>query len=413
MAPGALTYCPLHSFSNPNRTSGNAAAMLEAGSSTSETTIRPRQAVSHVAIVLPCLNEEEVLLSTCRSLGFGTFGDGQAPRAILFVIDNGSTDDSIRVAHEIRNASVAGTVFVSGEEERGYVPPRHTGNRLAKSFAVDNGVHPAEILILQADADTVYVDGYIEKMRSAAEAAGPNTLLEGRAEFPPGFQNSFPEYVALLMETDDRFFRTVEFVAADDLVCTDAVCGYRLSDYLAWGGHIREYGEDGEEFHAETTRLRIRSVAHGARKILVEHAVALPSERKTLLRPAEEFATAGFPRESGWRAAWRRQYTGPDSAEAFGAARDHPEVVEAIRLRERHLAALFGLLPLHAARALGAPSVTADPRLLEIAASLPARDANTLLHRPGRLLADVLDVVDHRGGVLDALLRRGAGALRH
>lgn len=385
--------------------------MPEAGSGI--TTLRPRQDVSHVAVVLPCLNEEESLLSTCRTLGFGTSGVGQAAQAVLVIVDNGSTDNTVSVAREIQDASPPGTVFVTHEEERGYVPPRHRGNGLARSFAEAHGIHSGQVLVLQADADTLYQQDYIEQMRLAAQAAGANTLLEARAEFPPGFQNSFPEYVALLAKTDDRFFRTINFGAADDLVCTDAVSGYRLSDYLTWGGHIREYREDGEEIHAETTRLRIRSVAHGAKKVLVEDAVALPSERKMLLRPAEEFATAGFPRESGWRAAWRRKYTGPDTAEAFGTARDNPEVLEVIRLRERHLAALFGLLPLHAARALGAPPATADPRLLEITASLPARDANTLLHRPGQLLADVLDVVDHRGAALDVLFGGSTGASRH
>lgn len=375
--------------------------------------LRPGQEVSHVVVVLPCLNEEEALLSTCISLGFGTFGVGQPPAAILFIVDNGSSDNTISVAHEIQDASISETVFVTVEEERGYVPPRHTGTGLAKSFGEANGIPPDEILVLQADADTLYQEGYIEQMRAVAQAAGANTLLEARAEFPPGFQHSFPEYVALLADTDDRFFRTIELRAADDLVCTDAVCGYRLGDYMTWGGHIREYREDGEEIHGETTRLRIRSVAHGAKKVLVEDAVALPSERKTLLHAAEEFATAGFPRGSRWRTAWRRKYTGPDTAEAFGTARDHPEVVEAIRLRERHLAALFGLLPLHSARALGAPPVIADPRLLEIVASLPARDANTLLHRPGQLLVDVLDFVDNGGATLDALFGGGTGASRH
>jgi hypothetical protein len=395
----------------PPRSAKGAVSMSDAGMA--EAVLQPRQDISVVAVVLPCLNEEESLLSTCRSLGFGTSGVDQAPQAVLIIVDNGSTDNTISVAREIQNACLPGTVIIGREKERGYVPPRHRGNGLAKRFAEAHGMHSGQVLVLQTDADTLYQQDYIEQMRLAAQAAGANTLLEARAEFPPGFQNSFPGYVALLAETDDRFFRTINFRAADDLVCTDAVCGYRLSDYLAWGGHIREYRKDGEEIHAETTRLRIRSVAHGAGKVLVEDAVALPSERKTLLRPAEEFATAGFPRESGWRAAWRRKYTGPDTAEAFGTARDHPDVVEAIRLRERHLAALFGLLPLHAAKALGAPPATADPRLFEIVASLPAHDANTLLHQPGQLLVDVLDVVDHRGATLDALFGGGTGASRN
>jgi hypothetical protein len=40
-------------------------------------TSEQRCEVSHVAIILPCLNEEEVLIGTCRSLGFGMRGEGQ------------------------------------------------------------------------------------------------------------------------------------------------------------------------------------------------------------------------------------------------------------------------------------------------------------------------------------------------
>jgi glycosyltransferase involved in cell wall biosynthesis len=368
-----------------------------------------KREVSHVAIILPCLNEEEVLVGTCRSLGFGMRGEGQIPKTILFIVDNGSADETLAAAREIRDTSLPDTVLLATEPERGYVPPRHTGNMLAKGFAEANGLNPSEVLILQADADTLYGEGYIEEMRRAAAAAGPNMLLEAAAEHPPGFKNSFPDYIRRLAETDERVLSRLKLSDADDLICTDAVCAYRLGDYFVWGGHLREYRDDGEEIHAETTRLRIRSLARQAGKMRVEHAVAHPSERKTLLRPAEEFATAGFPRDAAWRAAWERHYLGPQTVWEFGAAHDRA-VAEAIRLRERHLLALFGLLPLHVARALESPLPLADLALREIAASLPARDAGALTHRPGLFITDVLNVVDNAGAVLDELLAGGGAS---
>src|SRR4051812_31254080 len=88
----------------------------------------------HVAIVLPYLNEQENLASTCRSLGFGT-GVDSTPRGVtLFLIDNGSTDDSAGIAEGVKNASLEGSVIIGHESERGYVPPRHCGNMMAQTL---------------------------------------------------------------------------------------------------------------------------------------------------------------------------------------------------------------------------------------------------------------------------------------
>lgn len=359
-----------------------------------------------VAVVLPSLNEETTLLETCKSLGFYKSATGQqAPGTLLFIIDNGSSDRTLEVAREVQINSTRGSVFVGQEKERGYVPPRHTGNSMAKVFAEHSSIDPSDILILQADADTIYREGYVEWMRRASQAYGSNFLLEGLAEFSQKFCYTFPRYVQLSAEIDTRVFSLLQLPETSTLVCTDAVCGYRLSDYFAWGGHLREYRDQKNEIHAETTRLYMRALAHGARKIYVNEALAHPDERKIISRPIEEFATAGFPREASWRALWQGQYHNSISIEDFGTHLDHPIVLHAINVRERHLAALFGLLPVHVARALGESlDLPAKTALGHIAASLPKHDKEALARYPGAFLIDVLNVVDHHENVLSDFL---------
>lgn len=356
------------------------------------------------AIVLPCLDEEAELRQTCESLGFGAPTTIQPPDTYLFIVDNGSTDATLEVARRVQRQAVPGTVFIGQELERGYVPPRHTGNRLVQAFAESGGLDPSEILILQADADTQYTLGYVEAMRTASRVAGPGAFLSGLAEFPPDFRDQFPEYVAMCSEVDGRVLSRLHPPEPSDLIRTDALCGYRLEDYLAWGGHRLEYREDGEEIHAETTRLFLRSVGQGSALVSVESALAYPSQRKVVRHPAADLASAGFPREAAWRASWERLYEGPADLDRFRTTRNDPGVLHAIRVRERHLVALFGVLPVHVARAIGGELPPPGSPLLEIALSLPPRDAETLVEGPGLFLTDVLSLVDEHGPWLDALL---------
>jgi glycosyltransferase involved in cell wall biosynthesis len=359
-----------------------------------------------VAIVLPSLNEEAVLQDTCRSLGFCKSATSQSVRdAFLFIVDNGSADKTLEVAQKIRRDSPRGLVFVGKEKERGYVPPRHTGNTIVMAFAKKNGIDPSDVLILQADADTSYEEGYIERMRRTSQSLGTNILLEGLAEFSQEFRNSFPDYIRLSVQIDTRVLALLKLSEEVNLMCTDAVCGYRLSDYLSWGGHLREYCNEGDEIHAETTRLFMRALALGARKVYVREAVAHPAERKIVENPVKELATAGFPREASWGASWERQHHNSVELDDFHKNLNHPLVLHALRLRERHLIALFGLLPLHVYRTLGRDlALSHKPSLNDIAALLPNRHKNTLYNRPGTFLSDVLDIVDRRGILLSNFL---------
>ena len=74
----------------------------------------------------------------------------------------------------------------------------------------------------------------------------------------------------------------------------------------------------------------------------------------------------------------------------------NPHFEEAVRVRERHLLALFGILPLHIFRALGRhPAGLDDSPLRHVAAELPARDREALFRRPGVFIQDVLALVDN------------------
>jgi glycosyltransferase involved in cell wall biosynthesis len=116
------------------------------------------------SIVIACLNEESRLAATCRSLGFG---DGLQPatNATLILVDNGSTDGTRAVAKVIQSLAPAGSVVVAEEPERGHVPPRHRGNIVATELAQRRGFAQADTLLVQADADTTYSDGYLEALR--------------------------------------------------------------------------------------------------------------------------------------------------------------------------------------------------------------------------------------------------------
>src|ERR1051325_4161262 len=87
----------------------------------------------HVAIALPFLNEQTLLGTTCRSLGFGTGVTSTPEKTTLVLIDNGSIDDSLRVAEEVRRMSLKDSVMIGKEAERGYVPARDRGALLART----------------------------------------------------------------------------------------------------------------------------------------------------------------------------------------------------------------------------------------------------------------------------------------
>lgn len=360
----------------------------------------------HVAIVLPFLNEQETLANTCRSLGFG-MGTNSTPRnATLFLIDNGSTDRSADIAKQIKGDTLAGRVVIGYELERGYVPPRHRGNMMVRAFAhsTDKGEH--DVLILQADADTQYGDGYIEAMRSVMQAKGANVLVEARTVYPLEFKAAHPAYIQLCDKVDEVYAELFAPPAADVIV-DDKVSGYWLSDYFGWGGHQREYAARGGEIHAETSRLYMKARTKGAERVRVDSAIAYPSLRKVLQEPALHFASAGFPREASWNEKWREIYSGPTTIDDFCYNISHPEVQRAIQVREQHLIAIFSVLPIHVSYSTEEFVAPETSELIAIILPLlPKHTIGDLAHSPGLFISDVFELMERHGSELLSECRR-------
>lgn len=355
----------------------------------------------HVAIVLPFLNEQTLLGITCRSLGFGTGVTSTPENTTLVLIDNASIDDSLRVAEEVRQMSLKGSVMIGKEAEHGYVPARDRGVLLANAKL--SALRSESMILLQADADTIYQPGYVSAMRSAAAKVGPDTLLEARTSYPKEFAKQHPAYIRLCTEVD----QTVEkwFVPFEsDVIVDDKVAGFFLTDYFAWGRHQREYSPAGDEIYAETSRLYLRAKERGALRHRVDSAIAEPSMRRLLDEPSLHFATGGFPREASWNHSWRKGYTGPTSLEEFCRETSHPEVQRAIRMRQLHLLALFTVLPVHVNRSrkkdLGVADYDSVMAFLQL---VPERDTGEL-ESPGILFTDVFELIESHGKSLLAEL---------
>jgi len=347
----------------------------------------------HAYIVMPCLNEERELVATCATLGFGLGTAAEEPDGMLVLVDNGSTDRTPELMRHIQQTSPSGAVALTHEPERGYVPPRRRGINLVAELSLEEGLVAEDVLILQADADTQYQPDYVAEMRAAGEAAGPQMLLEGRAETPPKFPLEYPAYQALCEQVSVSV-RALCVAEADDVIVDDKICAFRLADYLVWGGHVREYDPRGEEIHAETSRLFLRAKSDGARKIIVEAAAARPSRRKLYESPGLYFATTGFPHGTEWVARWRRAYARIDSFEALHQS--HPLVCEAIILRQCHDLILFGVLPLWVGHALGTLSATSaiGARLAPLLNLLPPLTRDQLRYTPGLVLWTALQLIE-------------------
>lgn len=354
----------------------------------------------HVHIVLPFLNEQESLTNTCRSLGFGIGSNSTPLSATLFLIDNGSTDDSISIAEKVKTSSREGSVLIGHELERGYVPPRHRGNIMAQTLARSMSISSQDVLILQVDADTYYHKGYITAMRSTAQASGQNVLIEACTSYPPDFEAAYPQYIELCKNVDQVADALIDIVGSDVIV-DDKVSGYQLNDYFVWGGHQREYTARGDEIHSETARLYMRAKAKGAQRFRVDSAKACPSLRKVIQEPALHFASAGFPRELSWNEKWRQDYSGPTTIEEFCSQISHPEVQRAIQVRKQHLIAIFGVLPLHVDYTLKEYINPEGAKLAKhVLPLLPKRATDDLLYHPGILISDVFELIDNQGAEL-------------
>lgn len=348
-------------------------------------------------VVMPCLNEADLIEQTVNSLGF--LGDSIAPTDThLIVVDNGSTDSTPRILKRMRRSSLA-SIHLCTEQKRGYVPPRRKGVAVAEALARTMGASPDSVLILQADADTTYKRGYIAAMQMAAEAQ-VGIMLEGATSRPPDFEAAHPTYVAAERIVDDEI-ELFDATDEDEVVVDDKVCGYRLSDYLSWGGLFDEITVNGDNIHAETTRMFIRAkLKHGARKVRVNPAGAASSRRKIRDNPRLHYATVGFPREAAW-VGEQSMHIGRDRGDVeidvFADRVLQSRDPDAVYLRRAHQLALFRYLPALIASVLDPETLSELPE--DVAAALAAlepRSREDLARAPGQALVELLQLIDTR-----------------
>jgi hypothetical protein len=363
-------------------------------------------------IVMPCLNEEKALIATCASLGFGCGHQAMAPDARLVLVDNGSEDRTCVIMRHIRQQSPAGSVILTSEPERGYVPPRHRGVLAVCSLAPLASYPEGGVLIIQADADTYYQEGYVLAMQQTAQRAGPNVLVEGIVQTSPEFSRAHPGYESLSTRVSASL-RGICVDEADDVIVDDKVCAFGLKDYFAWGGHVREFDPAGEEIHAETSRLYMRAKVTGACKIRASGAIAHPSRRKILENSVLHFATDGYPRGPTWSANWARSYNGPNNLEAFEHSDAEVALASAIFIRQAHELILFGVLPAWIAKKLGSRTISEElcATLMPLLSLLPLISPDDIWRAPGKLLHEALSLTERHSESLRRYLTEKAAPL--
>lgn len=343
-------------------------------------------------IVIPCLNEAECIAATCASLGFG---DGLEPLGRLILADNGSSDGTLRALSAIQRTLPRGRVLITQEHRRGHVLARRAGMATVLEVAQREKLHDDLVLILQADADTIYLPGYVQTMGNAIHG-GRGQLLEASAVTSRDFNLEFPAFAKLCWEIDSEMEHWFA-PEANQVVVDDKVCAFLLADYLAWGEHQDEPDDRGNPVLAETTRLFLRAKSSSrVWRDRVESAEALPSRRRLRTQAPGYFACSGFPRKSQWMEAWGS----PDEAQSFlRSPESWPALSRLVRSRQRHQLALFALLPAVYERH---PKI--HPGLATLADTVRTSSAAM---SPGFLLGLMLRLADDEQGPLAALLRNG------
>lgn len=347
-------------------------------------------------VVMPCLNEADLIEGAISSLGF--VGGTAPPDAHFIAVDNGSSDGTLDILARLRDRDPS-RVHLFNERERGFVPPRRRGVAAACELAGAARADPASVLVLQADADTIYKAGYVAAMRAAAQRG---VMLEGATRRPSDFEAAHPGYVAAERLVDAEVDR-MQAADEDEVVVDDKVCGFLLADYLRWGGLFEEVTQSGDRIHAETTRMFIRAkLRHSARKIRVNPAGAASSRRRVAEDPWLHYATVGFPREASWlRSRKRGVQTTFSDIDAFAERVLRGGEPEAVRLRRAHQLTLFRYLPALVNRLRPQSDDRKAPGdVTVVLASLQPRSADEVATSPSLALMDVLSLIDVQPGLL-------------
>jgi Glycosyltransferases involved in cell wall biogenesis len=347
-------------------------------------------------VVMPCLDEADLIEGAVASLGFG--GGAATSDAHFVAVDNGSSDGTLDILTRLRDRDPS-RIHLFHERERGFVPPRSCGVAAARELASAAGIDPATVLILQADADTIYKVGYVEAMRAAVQ---PGVMLEGATRRPADFEAAHPGYVAAERLIDAEV-EPLQAADEDEVVVDDKVCGFLLADYLRWGGLFEEVAPSGDRIHAETTRMFIRAkLRHSARKIRVNPAGAASSRRRISEDPWLQYATAGFPREESWlrsRGHWAQ--TTASDIDDFAERVIRGSEPEAVRLRRAHQLTLFRYLPALVDSLGPQPNdLEAAGDVMAVLAALPPRSADEVATSPSLALMDALSLIDAQPSLL-------------
>jgi glycosyltransferase involved in cell wall biosynthesis len=293
----------------------------------------------HAFVVIPCLNEEKNLFSTCSSLGFGNGVDNLLP-ATLVIVNNGSTDGTQNVAEAVARNSHIDSVIIVDESVRGFVPARVRGVQESYARAKTMGLAPDECLIIQADADTIYSREYIESFLRHSQILGPGVLLESVC-LSDNKDPMVAKLTDLLNDFDGKFF--ADQLIQSDCVVDDKSVGYRYSDWLAVGGMQRDFIGTKELIYCGTTRLWMRMLANGFTRRSVEEASCSHSLRKLEEGPDIYVATAGWPRSSSWKERWRFKH--PDYSLEQVLDPSSRVFRESFESRMSYLRAMFSHLP--------------------------------------------------------------------
>lgn len=350
-------------------------------------------------VVMPCLNEVHYADRAINSL-LGTESDAP-PDAQLVAVDNGSSDGTLELLNDIAK-NLVGRVHIVEEPRRGFVPPRDTGVRTAAVIAARLGVPPEEVLILQADADTTYQNGYIAAMKSVAEGTFGH-IFEGAAKYPMDFAADHANYVRA-EQLVDLELESGEAPDDDDVVVDDKICAYLLSDYFRWGGLREEIDDAGDQIHAETTRMYIRArLKNGATKRRVNPAGAASSRRRVAENPRYHFATMGFPREASWARNIAADWD-PIEIDVFAKRVITGLEPQAVFLRRAHLLALFRFLPAALLNAQARPhSLLAHADVAAVVSQTPRWSIDELAECPGEAIVTLLRLIDSNPQLFDVV----------
>lgn len=359
-------------------------------------------------VVMPCFNEEDNLIESLSSLGFSSKSIQESMDVNLVIIDNNSTDSTFSIASRIKG-QFPERIHLIKESEQGYIPARHAGNVYVKDLVEQKGWEIDNILILQADADTLYSKGYVSAMRNTSAFFGLNTMLEAYSEYPTSFKHKFADYIELCCGIDHTLESIFVKSKTYDIIVDDKQCAYRLGDYFRWGTHIREFLANGDEIFAETTRLFLKARLSGATKVMLNNVYAEHSPRRILEHPILQYVTAGFPREMAWKIRWLDKSI---NIKEFLKLKDSDSIAwdDITNVRIIHLISLFNVLPIYINRILGIKTTTCSNILYDsISDSLPLCNKEVLMVNPGHLILNVLNVVEQNFTSLKRLIYNEIG----